>query len=476
MPELSLQNIDQISRDIGRQEITFSHLLDDLIDHVCCDVEYEMQSGLDFASAYRKVKQKMGARRLKEIQEETLYAVDTNYRHMKNTMKVSGIAGTILFGFATLLKIQHWPGAGIGFTLGGVILTFVFLPSALVVLWKETQNKKRIFLFISAFIAGACFIIGTLFKIQHWPGAGLVLVLAVLIGLLFFMPALIAFILKDQDNKTMRSIFILAVIGSILYVTGVLFKVMHWPVASFLMLLGIISLGFIVLPWYTWIKWKDETHISPEFLYIIIGSLVVAVPGALVNLNLQKGYETVFYPRMEKQQAMYNYLCLSNEVLINRNHDSACFQKMEEIDSMTHELISFISDIQASMVRESEGRPDKPTVSADKLKQTKTGLEIQYNRLSNAFHPAPVKDFLLLNSRDRQLLDVMIKEYTQKLSGMSEREDLKKMISSLETSKFLPIETTSGIEYTLLPALHSLELYKNSILTVESYILKYITN
>ncbi len=32
---------------------------------------------------------------------------------MKNTMKISGIAGTIMFGFATLFKIQHWPLAGV---------------------------------------------------------------------------------------------------------------------------------------------------------------------------------------------------------------------------------------------------------------------------------------------------------------------------------------------------------------------------
>ena len=54
MPELSLHHIDQISRDISRQEITFSHLLEDLIDHVCCDVENEMQNGLSFSEAYRK--------------------------------------------------------------------------------------------------------------------------------------------------------------------------------------------------------------------------------------------------------------------------------------------------------------------------------------------------------------------------------------------------------------------------------------
>jgi hypothetical protein len=472
MPELSLYNIDQISRDISRQEITFSHLLEDLIDHVCCDVEYEMQSGLDFTSAYKKVKQKMGSRRLKEIQEETLYSVDTKYRHMKNTMKISGIIGTILFGFAALFKIQHWAGAGIGMTVGGAILVLVFLPSALVVLWKETQNKKRIFLFISAFVAGACFIVGTLFKIQHWPGAGIVLISTVIIGLLFFMPALIAVILKDENNKSLKTIYIMAAVGSVFYVMGLLFKVMHWPMASLLMVLGIISLGFIVLPWYTWLKWKDESYISPEFLYIIIGALLLAVPGALVNLNLQRGYETGFYPNMEKQQAMYNYLFSTNGALLNQYHDSTCYPEMEQIHTRTKELITYINGIQSEMVQESEGKPGNPAISADKLKKTDTGLEIQYNRLSNAFYPGPVKDFLLPDSEKRHLLDAMVTEYVGYLSSIAERNDLKEMAASLSTSNYLPGDGSSGVVYTLMPALHSMELFKNSILTVELCMLK----
>src|SRR5512137_2514882 len=103
MPELSLRNIDQIANDIRKEEISFSHLIDDLIDHVCCDVEFEMKAGFDFPQAYQRVKHKMGSpRRLREIQEETLYSVDSKYRKMKNTMKFSGIAGTIIFGCAAL--------------------------------------------------------------------------------------------------------------------------------------------------------------------------------------------------------------------------------------------------------------------------------------------------------------------------------------------------------------------------------------
>jgi hypothetical protein len=149
-------------------------------------VENEMQNGLSFSEAYHMVRQKMGHRRLKEIQEETLYAVDTKYRHMKNTMRISGIAGTVLLGFGALFKIQHWPLAGSMTTLGGIVLALIFLPSALGVLWKETHNRKRLLLFISAFFAGGFFILGTIFKIQHWPGAGIILTLAAVSGIILY--------------------------------------------------------------------------------------------------------------------------------------------------------------------------------------------------------------------------------------------------------------------------------------------------
>jgi len=473
MPELSLKNIDQISQDVRSQEISFSHLLDDLIDHVCCDVEYEMNRGFDFNEAYLRVKQKMGKRRLKEIQEETLYAVDSKYRKMKNIMKISGVAGTVLFGIATLLKIQHWPGSGAGLTLGGLILTFVFLPSALVVLWKETQNKKRIFLSITGFIAGACFVTGTLFKLQHWPGAGYILILTVAIGIFFFTPAVLALVIKNNDLKPLRPVLILAVVGFIFYVTGILFKIQHWPASTFLMVLGVLLLGFIVLPWYTWIKWKEESSIRPKFIYIIVAALMLAVPGALVNLNLQKGYEYSFFPKMVKQQEVYNYLFHNNDAFVKRYKDSTRMPEIGQIHERTMDLLKAVSDIQASMVRASEGRPGNPAVSADILKQTEAGLQIQYNKLSQPFASGPVNFYLLPGSADRMQLDARVSDYTTYLSGFARTDELKKLVSSVETSMSLPEQPFS---YNLLPALHSLDLFKCSILATESNILEALIN
>jgi len=474
MPELSLNHIDQISRDISRQEIIFSHLLEDLVDHVCCDVEYEMQTGLNFAEAYNRVKQKMGSRRLKEIQEETLYAVDTKYRFMKNTMKISGVAGTVLFGFAALFKIQHWPGAGQMMTLGAIILAFVFLPSALSVLWKETHNRKRLFLFISAFFAGMLLILGTLFKIQHWPMAGSILTLAALSGILFFIPALALSRLADQENKAKRPVYILGAAGIVLFFAGILFKIQHWPLATIFIIIGIILLCFIAFPMYTRLTWKEESHVSPKFIFMVIGFLLVIVPGAMLTLSLQHSYQEFYYPNNDQQKALHDYLFRSNSSFISRYKDSLNYPKMEQLHSKTSGILTILSNIQKKMVQESEGQPGKPAVSASQISQTETGQEILYRELSRPFDPAPAKAFLTPGCITRNELNSSMAEYESYLTAITSAEDLLKYKKMLDTETFLPDGNTDKGEMSLMAGLHTLEIIKNGLLTVESCVLNTI--
>jgi len=475
MPELTLRNIDQISNDIRNEEISFSHLLDDLIDHVCCDVEYEMQKGLDFYQAYQSVKQKMGStRRIREIQEETLYSVDSKYRKMKNTMKFSGIAGTILFGVAAMFKIQHWPGAGILLTLGAFLLAFVFMPSVTGVLWKETHNRNKLVLIISGFVTGFLFIAGTLFKLQHWPIAGILLLCSVISAVIFFLPALLSDRLREDGTNQKRRIYIIGTAGAIFYIMGMLFKIQHWPAASVLMVLGLIILGFIVLPMYTWQSWKDEKTISAKFIFIVIGSLLIIIPGALINLNLQGMYDNGYYPHLEQQQKLFEVRQASIKSVLENYRDSSYFQKMIQADSKTNEVITLLEDIRKQMVAEAEGEPGKPAVNPAALVRTETGSEIIYTKLSRPFNPLPVRDFLMMSAPFRQKLDKALSGYNEYLSAMSPQLYSEKLSSLLEPSVYLPSKEPEEGMITMLSSLHSLEILRNNLLTVESMVLETI--
>jgi uncharacterized protein with PQ loop repeat len=474
MPELSLRNIDQIGTDIRKQEISMPSLLDELIDHVCCDVEYEMQHGLDFSAAYHKVRSKIGSRGLKEIQEETLYAVDTKYRYMKNLMKISGVAGTVLYGFAAMFKIQHWPGAGIMMTLGAMIMIFAFLPSALVVLWKETHSAKRLFMFVSAFLTGTCFIAGTLFKIQHWPYAGAILTIGAITGIFIFIPAVLVNRMNDVETRSKRPAYFLGAAGSMLFVAGLLFKIQHWPLATTIMVIGMILLVMIALPLYTWLTWKEENHISPVFIFLIIGSLLIIMPGALINLNLQHSYQEYYYPNNSGQNELYNYLYRNNNSILSKYHDSLSFKQMDQVHSKTISMLEVITNIQEKMVQESEGEPGKPAVSASQIIQTETGREIVYRQLSYIMDPAPSKDFLFAGCDARKELNSSMADYINFLAGIVPVDDLPKYKKILDTEAYLPVGNSEATKMSLMSGLHSLQIMKNGLLTVESSVLNTI--
>ena len=440
MPELSLRNIDQISNDIRRQEITFPHLADELIDHICCDVENEMKNGLTFHDAYLAVKEKIGHRRLKEIQEETLYAVDTKYRQMKSLMKISAIAGTVLLGFAALFKIMHWPGAGVMMVLGAFTLAFVFMPSALTVLWKETHSSKRLFLYISAFVTAMLFIIGVVSKIQHWPLAALILMIASLSGIFAFIPALLAAKLKDQENRSKKIVYILGAAGLIFYTLALLCKIQHWPGASLLMVCGVVIIFLVVFPWYTWITWKDDKNVSAKFIVMVAGSLALVLPGVLINLTLQRNFDAGYYSHQKGQKALFEYKNIQNQSFISNCQDSVASPVLAEINDKTNYLLKLINDTEAKV---SEGKSD-------------------------------MKEFLSDGSGSRTELNTALKEYSAYLSGLIAGSDFGKYAMLLDPSSYLPEFNPETDRVSLMTGLHMLELMKNGILTAEYYALSVV--
>jgi len=471
MPELSLSDIGQISRDVRKEEISFSHLADELIDHICCDVEDMMRSGMNFSDAYRSVREKMGHGKLRDIQKETLYAVDTKYRNMKKTMKLTGIAGTVLLGFAALFKIMHWPGAGIMLSLGGLLLAFVFMPSALGVLWKETHNRKKLFLYISAFLAAMFFTLGVVFKVQHWPGAQKILILAALCGVVLFIPALLATLLKDQEKKSRRMVYLVGATGLAAYILGLLCKIQHWPVAAVLLISGTVILFLVAFPWYTRLTWKDERNMSPSFIYMVIGSMALLIPGLMLNLSLQRNYDSGYFRQLNEQQTLSGYSFMNNQSLISNCNDTVALPVMKEIRSKTIDLLRVINNTEAMLIAEAGGEPGAPAVLTDQVSETETGQVIRFTELTSPFHPAPFSDFLRKDSELHTELVTAYKHYSDYLSAKLKEDGLNGYTGLLEPSTYLPDIDPETAMVSLMTGLHMLELMKNGILTVETYAL-----
>jgi hypothetical protein len=476
MAELNLYHIDQITEDVIKQEIGFSHLFHDLVDHICCDVEYHMQQGMSFDEAYKTVKARIGGRGLKKIQEETLYAVDTKYRNMKKLMKISGVAGTIMLGFAAIFKILHWPFAGMLITLGAIVLSFLFLPSSLVVLWKETKSQKKLILFISAFLAGVAFIFGMLFKIQHWPGANIIILAGLVTGAFLFIPSLLIQLFADNEKKHKRAVYVIGSISMLLYSIGFWFRILHWPMASTFLFLGAFVLFFIALPWFTLIQWKNENNVNARFIFMVIAPLLFVLPGALVNLSLERTYENGFFIRLKKQDALIKLQEKANDRFLIRYQDSVSYVKMAGIHSATGELIAIIKLAEQNMAAVADENAKEPNNSLLELKGS-NDYDPATDRFPRApFSIRPVSLMLLPGCKARDILEKGIDTYKQKLIGQLGTDWIKKYYPLLNASEYLPGSTANGNDLALMPYLNSLSLLKSGILITESAALKQIAD
>lgn len=128
------------------------------------------------------------------------------------------------------------------------------------------------------------------------------------------------------------------------------------------------------------------------------------------------------------------------------------------------------------MVQESEDQPGKPAVNAGLIAQTEIGQEILYSQLSRPFDTGPAKKFLFPDSGARKDLNSSMEEFVSYLTSLTSAEDLLKYKKMLDINSFLPDGNPVKGEISLMAGLHTLEIMKNGLLTVESCVLNTIAS
>jgi hypothetical protein len=92
---------------------------------------------------------------------------------------------------------------------------------------------------IAYLLVGATLVVGLLFKFMHWPGAGTILITS-LGGIAI---ALLEYAIRNRKSKLLTRNIIYPLLG-VVYVLGILFKVMHLPGAGIMLVVSIIGLSF----------------------------------------------------------------------------------------------------------------------------------------------------------------------------------------------------------------------------------------
>jgi hypothetical protein len=205
---------------------------------------------------------------------------------MKKSLNVTGFITAFLMFSTIVMKSNHFPGAGIVMVLAGAALS-IYLPFFLLYKPGDVSNAEKNRTGIIGAIAASLVNLGITFKFQHWPGASVMLVLGLCSFALVFIPLLLRKKLNEGTSERSTLMNTMGATGLTLFALGILFKIQHWQGASVMLVLSVPALFFgYFLMYLTDRSIEPETktnYLRKAFLSVIIGCVVTSL--ILVALN-----------------------------------------------------------------------------------------------------------------------------------------------------------------------------------------------
>ena len=125
---LTEEQIDYISTSLELHGITTEELKNDLLDHICTYIETGKYT--DFETAYKEALLKFGGYAgMGKLERDTYHLVTfkSSIRRQK-FVYIFGFLASFTMILGMLFKIMHWPGAGIILFSGFLLLLFGYLP------------------------------------------------------------------------------------------------------------------------------------------------------------------------------------------------------------------------------------------------------------------------------------------------------------------------------------------------------------
>ncbi|MDN5200777.1 M23 family metallopeptidase [Fulvivirgaceae bacterium BMA10] len=96
MINLSERQIDYIATDIHRKGLNHNRISTEILDHICCSVEFRMEEGSDFDHAYEMVIRSFGEKGLPELNKVTRQIWSKKNRLKRFSFYFSSIAACLL--------------------------------------------------------------------------------------------------------------------------------------------------------------------------------------------------------------------------------------------------------------------------------------------------------------------------------------------------------------------------------------------
>ena len=138
--KLTKEQVDRIEMYVIQSRITIPSLRDDLIDHLCCEVEMRAAHENNFEKSFKEALGELAPSGLYQIEQDTEFLLHPNKVIMKKFIYFIGLAAAISMSMGLMFKILHMPGGEQLVNYGFLAFAGLFLPA--ITAWKLSQHDQ----------------------------------------------------------------------------------------------------------------------------------------------------------------------------------------------------------------------------------------------------------------------------------------------------------------------------------------------
>ncbi len=200
-------------------------------------------------------------------------------------------------------------------------------------------------------------LIGDIFKVLHYPGSSLLMMFGTFIFAFFYLPLFAIESWKSKETRPSKISLIIQIIVLFIFAIGFLFKIQHWEGAGLFVIITNYLLSFLVMPFalYHLIKSGKINLIKTHNILLIIfffshtiSALMNSGSGKIkIETALQQGINTeeAFRAASSRNKQLYTTL---NTIKIKEN--TALLSKVNQLKKITDYSITHIKDLKSYLL------------------------------------------------------------------------------------------------------------------------------
>jgi hypothetical protein len=273
---------------------------------------------------------------------------------MKRILNICSCIAIIFMCVGCLAKVMHWPGSAVMLLLSLGFLSLFYLPVYYMYKRKSMNGwKERLRTGFGIFCLSA-FFLGVIFKTMHWPGAGPLFVLSMVLFSLGFVPAYMINKFRNSENGAEKAMHVFGGIVVSFITLGIAFKIMHWPGANILLMLATLLLLMGYLPCYVRASKKDSEERPEKLIRLFI---IVTVIGIWITMSLDNTSNSIINTfclideRMDQSNKNLNRVneIVNSTLSLPGNFPDSTVQKIKKVHLLRVELYNYIQRIKTEL-------------------------------------------------------------------------------------------------------------------------------